>query len=1480
MKKSKVLIFAFLFVIIGLLFSGFKVSADVQTSNQITIQGAQVRTAGSAGIRFVGYVDTNLVTDEISAYGMAIAFGDANVADIVIGATVNDKSVLSAQVSTITDENYYYINLVNIPNTMYGQKVTARAYYVSNGKTIYSDVSTTRSLGQVTLAVKASGSSTDLIESIYSDLSTNYKNVYTDELGNVFVTSSVYETNPKKLEKEFVADWNNKFGTTMESFDYTTWQTSAKNGTTPLTANSGADCSGTNAYAFFNTDETMSAKWQWLLNFLVANRNGTVHPLRQINAILGNGTASDSYGSGMNQFVHLARSLQNFFNADGTDVLGSNIDVVIKDLSKYINIAQYNNVILANPADLVYVGKEIDLPEIPVSEGYTFEGYTVSGNKCSDSYTVTAEDAAIMQVTTANEYSIIFMNGESVITSLELTYTVENKVTLPTYELDGYDFLGWYDNSDCTGTPVTNFTTGNTGDKVYYAKLQETGYSKVNVNYDLNGGYFLYDSVESAIEDFLKDYNTARSKSYTASAFSTIGSMTEVSDASLLLYNATYKAKWEWLVNYIATVASNANKAAFVNFYNYNSQAELNSANGNYIYMISYELRGWVGQIQYTKNASYKTADYSSDAIQASALLAAKGETSYVYKNPCDLLTPKKENFTFVGWESSIDGSVVTEFPGYSTNPGNITYTAKWEGVSSITLNGVSYNTLSAALNAATAGDVIYLPAGTNNESVTITKSVTIKGNNAGVNPNTSTRNAETVLTGVITIGASTGLTIDGVAFTGTGQINSVTTAAIKNLTIKNVYAYNISSDSTWTDSARNYDQTYVINLIAGTYQNITNVSIIDNKFEVKEGCIKFGRIYNATIEGNSFLNFEVEAIRFEGGYNGGSIAIENNKFENSTLKAYAGVYFNSYGGSSTTEPLTVNINNNTFKNIGSGSGTYITAIGCKAYQEMGANWYVNDNTFEKCTNYMMMRNNATAANHSSYPWTFEADNNTFIGVPSGVYYKSKITSSDTSTTNPAVAVFTNTKFKDASGNTITPDLSKLLDVASISIEGEGEIIGEFETVSYVVKGQNIQLLTTYIDSSISQLTWKSENSEIATVTSSGTVTGVSEGVATIVVYDSSNTVISFTFYVTVFEEDPTGILQLLVDSNNANVFTKDNLIIGIAGQSPTPYYADIVGGVSKLLFEDYVVHKDYYLNNPSNTSTLNGTGKGGVDFITVHYAADMPYSANYSLKGGSNLASANKSYNTNGTGASWHYSVGNDGVWYCQNTAYGAWHAGSKKDMTWTKTNVLYQAGDPEFAKVTLGNDGYFYINGRKTNVANTTGGSKLNGYGLACEVRDGYYYLGGAYYNSSYGYISSTGGNNNSIGMETSVREGSDLWLTWQYTAQLCAQLLIEFELPLTRLVGHHFFSGKWCPQPMVENDLEIWWEFVELVRQEKTLFEKYNGAKLLFSSSSGYLDDNGRIVSQPIYSQCVTYTVEYTFNGETKSVTLSSIVPGTIK
>ena len=59
---------------------------------------------------------------------------------------------------------------------MYGQKVTARSYFVKNDETIYSSTTTVRSLGQVTLAVKNAGQTSELIESIFTVLSTKYMN--------------------------------------------------------------------------------------------------------------------------------------------------------------------------------------------------------------------------------------------------------------------------------------------------------------------------------------------------------------------------------------------------------------------------------------------------------------------------------------------------------------------------------------------------------------------------------------------------------------------------------------------------------------------------------------------------------------------------------------------------------------------------------------------------------------------------------------------------------------------------------------------------------------------------------------------------------------------------------------------------------------------------------------------------------------------------------------------------------------------------------------------------------------------------------------------------------------------------------------------------------------------------------------------------------------------------------------------------------
>ena len=691
MRRSKFLIFSLMFALIALFALGLNVNVKATTgiegtgTDSVSVAGAKIRTAGTAGIRFVAEISEDF-KEGATKYGVALAFGEADASEILVNGTVNDKNVLTGEIDAATLEEgatEFYVNLINIPNTMYGQKITARAYVVKDEEYHYANTTTTRSLGEVVLKANAAGevAGNEFLEGIYAEVANGYKSVFTLPGSDyVFVNGTVYETNPTKLGLSFVADWNAKFGTEFTEYSYSTWATSAKAGYgegTGMTANGDTDCSGTNAYEFFITDEATSAKWGWLLDFLLDNKGSTVHPNRQIQALRNGGSFSDSYGGGLQQFAHLSRSLQNFFDAEGTDVYGSGIDVIIKDFSVYGTIANYNNTVLAIEPTLIKVGESVSLNNLSKT-GYTFDGYNDGAANHKDEYVLTTENVVLIPQFTAIDYTITYYNGENEIVDLAYEYSIESALTLPSYELEGYEFLGWYDNPEFSGNAITEIIKGTYGDKVFYAKMEESK-AKVEVTFDTAGGYLaMYPSVDAAIADFLTDYNTARGKSHTPATFYELGSWGEISDASLFLYNVNYKAKWTWLVNYIAGVASNANKVAFETFFDYTTQAELNAANSNNIYRIAYELRGWVGQAQYTKNGNFVTADYSSAAVKAAYVAAVTLPNTYEYSDPCTLPTPIKENHTFLGWEDS-EGNAVTEFPGSDVVSEAITYTATWE---------------------------------------------------------------------------------------------------------------------------------------------------------------------------------------------------------------------------------------------------------------------------------------------------------------------------------------------------------------------------------------------------------------------------------------------------------------------------------------------------------------------------------------------------------------------------------------------------------------------------------------------------------------------------------------------------------------------------------------------------------------------------------------------------------------------------------
>ena len=476
----------------------------------------------------------------------------------------------------------------------------------------------------------------------------------------------------------------------------------------------------------------------------------------------------------------------------------------------------------------------------------------------------------------------------------------------------------------------------------------------------------------------------------------------------------------------------------------------------------------------------------------------------------------------------------------------------------------------------------------------------------------------------------------------------------------------------------------------------------------------------------------------------------------------------------------------------------------------------------------------------------------------------------------------------------------------NVYVPGQFEL--SYKTNSYVEIGDSIELLAEYVGEGSSSLTWTSSDEAIAIVDDSGVVTGVKAGTVTIKVALADNADEYAEFTVTVLDEDLSDVLKFIVESHESNPFTRYDLTVG------DTYDTDVVGSVNEILFNEPF--------NPNTKYLADGNNKyAGQDrtmtpeFITVHYTGNMNAGAN---------AAANASYfvqPTSDNSTSIHYTTGNDGIFHCMDVTTRAAHAGdsSASDsvgaFAWVSTGVSAPANVTPYdllaIKVTVSDDCYFEINGQKTTIplpptyvysgrkSNHTYNNKgqvvnaetgvardaetyFNDMGFRFIVENGEYKMAKTWWCYTQvweGRICTCGGNSNSIGIESCVNKGSDLWYTWQLTAQLVANLMLENNLDINRVVGHHFHSAKNCPQPMLENDMEIWYEFFQLVEAEYELLTKYSDYTITFEvlTGSDVLADNGR-VTQGLESTIVTYKVTVTKGGTSESIILASSVPGT--
>ncbi len=426
---------------------------------------------------------------------------------------------------------------------------------------------------------------------------------------------------------------------------------------------------------------------------------------------------------------------------------------------------------------------------------------------------------------------------------------------------------------------------------------------------------------------------------------------------------------------------------------------------------------------------------------------------------------------------------------------------------------------------------------------------------------------------------------------------------------------------------------------------------------------------------------------------------------------------------------------------------------------------------------------------------------------------------------------------------------------------------------------ETLQLHAKAVGKDMENVTIKYESSAdgILTVSPSGLVTAVSEGSAYITI-SVEGTDINLTVYVVVktySEATDIDRLLALIAENNFALVEAGNISLWDDGNFKV--YTPVWGSVNRFLFDKFEINTSYYAQteeNPNNHKTRRATDT--IEFVTVHDTATLTGTVE-------SIANNMSKYPSE---TSIHYTVGNDKIYGVVPEKYISYHAGdgTSTTFTWTKTTAPATANvAPKYDIVTTDGKSYLKVNDTVTTIevpalgstGRTPTAADLTHLGPVWKVQDGYYWIGGPLW-YSYSQIASHGGNNNSIGIEMCSNTSGDIYDTFQRTAKLVVDILIRNNLDTTRVKMHNTWSGKNCPQTVIAGD--YWDNFMKIVELEYEIATKYKGAEItMVSKNPDIVDNTGRVIKAPAKTTTVSYEVTVKLNGETRTITLYSVVPG---
>ena len=326
--------------------------------------------------------------------------------------------------------------------------------------------------------------------------------------------------------------------------------------------------------------------------------------------------------------------------------------------------------------------------------GYTFKGWydnpSFNGSPITQIPAGSAGNKTFYAKWEAINYSITYyLGGGSSNPDNPATYNIETNTfnLLPPSKV-GYNFDGWYANSNFSGDPVTQIVKGSTGNKTFYAKWEIITY---NITYNMNGGSGCNNTTYTIESETITLCTSVVKTGYTFDGWYDVDNNKVTNIPAGSIGDRSYYAKWN-IINYNITYNMNGGSGCNNTTYTVESgPVDLCTS----ISRIGYDFGGWydnpgfngdpitqipagsVGnKIFYAKwniinyNITYNTNGGSSNP--------GNPATYNIETNTFNLLPSSKAGYNFGGWYDSNNNEVTQITKG---SIGNITLSAHWSPI-------------------------------------------------------------------------------------------------------------------------------------------------------------------------------------------------------------------------------------------------------------------------------------------------------------------------------------------------------------------------------------------------------------------------------------------------------------------------------------------------------------------------------------------------------------------------------------------------------------------------------------------------------------------------------------------------------------------------------------------------------------------------------------------------------------------------------